>query len=159
MNILVARSRHLLAGLDRIGLHLAPLGLRLFLAWEYWESGVAKFNGANWFAQVRDKFPFPFDLLSVDVSWFMATWFELVGAVALVIGLGTRFFSLSLIVLTLVAWASVHAGHGYNVCGNGWKLPLIYILMFLPLLFSGPGKLSFDHWIRRLPDGRRRSAA
>ena len=158
MHTLIAKSRHLLAGLDQAGLYLAPLGLRLLLAWEYWESGVAKFNGSNWFAQVREAFPFPFDLLPVDVSWFMATWFELVGAVALVIGLGTRFFSLSLIILTLVAWASVHAGQGYNVCSNGWKLPLIYIVMFLPLLFSGPGKLSVDHWIRGFLAGRERSA-
>jgi len=48
-----------------------------------------------------------------------------------------------------VAWASVHAGNGYNVCNNGWKLPLVYLLMFLPLLFSGPGKLSLDHLIAR----------
>lgn len=68
---------------------------------------------------------------------------ELIGAVALVIGLGTRFFSLSLIILTIVAWASVHAG-------NGYKLPLMYLVMFVPLLLSGPGKLSLDHyWLAR----------
>lgn len=56
---------------------------------------------------------------------------------------------MSLIILTIVAWASVHAGHGYNVCDNGFKLPLIYLVMFLPLLFSGPGKLSLNHLIAR----------
>ena len=158
MNTLAERSHQVLAGLDRAGLYVSALGLRLLLAWEYWESGVAKFNGANWFAQVSEDFPFPFDRIPVEISWFMATWFELVGAVALVIGLGTRFFSLSLIILTLVAWASVHAGHGYNVCGNGWKLPLIYIVMFVPLLLSGPGRLSVDHWVRGFLEGGRRSA-
>jgi len=69
--------------------------------------------------------------------------------VALVIGLGTRFFSMSLVILTVVAWISVHAGHGYNVCDNGFKLPLMYLLMFLPLIFSGPGKLSLDHLISK----------
>lgn len=141
-------TQYLLNGLDQTGQFLAPLGLRLLLAWEYWESGVEKFKGNNWFASIQDQFPFPFSLVPVDISWAMATWFELIGALALVIGLGTRFFSLSLIILTIVAWASVHAGLGYNVCSNGWKLPLIYIVLFIPLLLSGPGRLSIDFWIR-----------
>ncbi len=63
--------------------------------------------------------------------------------------IGDKIFSASLIILTIVAWASVHAGHGYNVCSNGFKLPLIYLVMFIPLLFSGPGKLSLDHLIAK----------
>jgi len=72
-----------------------------------------------------------------------------------VIGLGTRFFSVSMIILTLVAWASVHAGLDYNVSQNGYKLPLIYLVMLLPLVLSGPGKLNLDHWLARryLPSG------
>lgn len=135
--------------LDEAGRWLAPLGLRLLLAWEFWESGVEKFNGDNWFADIQDRFPFPFSVLPVDLSWFLSTWFELLGAWALVLGLATRFFSLSLIVLTVVAWAAVHAGLGYNVCDNGWKLPLIYLVMFVPLLLSGPGKASLDHLIKQ----------
>jgi putative oxidoreductase len=98
---------------------------------------------------IQDPFPYPFSLVPPEISWQIATWSELLGPVALVIGLGTRFASLTLIVLTLVAWASVHAGNGYNVCDNGFKLPLIYLIMFVPLLLSGPGKLSLDHWIAR----------
>jgi len=88
-------------------------------------------------------------VVPVDVSWFLATWTELLGAAALVLGLGTRFWAIGLLVLDLVAWASVHAGNGYNVCDNGFKMPLIYLLMFVPLLLSGPGKLSLDAWIAR----------
>lgn len=144
---------HLYSGLttqlNLAGSYLGLSGIRLLLAWEYWESGVQKFIGNNWFADIQDAFPFPFNTMPVDISWFMATWFELIGAIALVIGLGTRFFSASLIILTLVAWVSVHSGNGYNVCGNGFKLPLIYLVMFIPLLLSGPGKLSLDHWLAR----------
>lgn len=131
--------------LDTLGHYLGPLGLRLLLAWEFWESGVEKYRGENWFADIQQAFPPPFNLLPPDVSWFLSTWTELAGAVALVVGLGTRFFSLSLIILTLVAWASVHAGNGYNVCDNGFKLPLMYLVMFIPLLLNGAGKLSLDH--------------
>lgn len=135
------------SGLDRAGAWLSPLGLRLLLAYEFWESGLEKWRGENWFADIQDQFPFPFNLLPAEFSWQLSTWTELVGPVALVLGLGTRFASTALVVLTVVAWAGVHAGNGYNICDNGFKLPLIYLVMFLPLLLSGPGKLSLDHLI------------
>ena len=53
------------------------------------------------------------------------------------------------VLLTLVAIAAVHAGHGYTISEGGWKLPLIYLVMLLPLILSGPGRLSLDHWLRR----------
>ena len=147
MNSIIHLYAGLSARLDQAGNYLGLMGLRLLLAWEFWESGVEKFNGDNWFSDIQGDFPFPFNLVPVDISWFLSTWSELIGAVALVIGLGTRFFSLSLIILTIVAWASVHSGNGYNVCDNGYKLPLMYLVMFVPLLLSGPGKLSLDHWL------------
>ena len=149
-----------LSGVNRVGEYLAPLGLRLLLAYEFWVAGVEKLHGENWFADIQDKFPFPFSVVPVDISWQMATWFELIGAIALVIGLATRFFSLSLAVLTIVAIAAVHwpaqwsslaeLWQGFVVTDNGqgnFKLPLIYLAMLLPLILSGPGKLSLDHWI------------
>ncbi|MDD3517791.1 MAG: DoxX family protein [Chromatiales bacterium] len=135
--------------LDTLGQYLAPLGLRLLLAYEFGEAGLEKLRGENWFEHIRDDFPFPFHLLPHDLSWFMATWSELLGAAMLVVGLGTRFASASLIVLDLVAWYSVHAGNGYNVCDNGFKLPLIFLILLIPLLLNGAGRFSIDHLIRR----------
>jgi len=138
----------LTALLEAAGTWLAPLGLRAFLAWEFWESGLEKLHGENWFADIQDRFLFPFNLLPVEFSWWLSTWVELLGAWALLLGLATRIVSTKLVVLTIVAWAAVHAGNGYNVCDNGYKLPLIYLLMFAPLVFMGPGKLSLDHLIK-----------
>ncbi len=139
---------------------IPPLLLRLILAYEYGEAGYMKFSGENWFAHL--SFPFPFNVLPVELSWQMATWFELIGAAALVLGLATRFFSLSLIILTIVAIASVHwpeqwsslgeLWKGYTVLDDGWQLqtlPLLFMLMFLPLLFGGAGKASLDYLIAR----------
>ena len=134
--------------LDNIGNWLGMLGLRLFLAYEFGQSGLEKFHGANWFADIQGQFPFPFSVIPVDISWFLATWIELIGAVMLVIGLGTRFWAFSFLILDVVAWYAVHASSGYNVCDNGYKLPLMYLMMLIPLVLSGPGKLSIDHWIR-----------
>jgi len=135
--------------LDEVGAWIAPLGLRLLLAKEFWDSGVEKFNGNNWFADIQSQFPFPFNFVPPDISWFISTWVELLGAWMLIFGFGTRIISFKLIILTLVAWYAVHAGNGYNVCSNGFKLPLIYLIMFIPLLLTGPGKLSLDHLIKK----------
>lgn len=135
--------------LDWLGLLVSMLVLRLFLAYEFAEAGLGKLNGDNWFAHVKDDFPFPFNVIPTDISWFLATWSEVLGAAALVIGLGTRFAAVSLLILDIVAWVSVHGGNGYNVCDNGYKLPLIYLIMLVPLIFTGPGKLSVDHWLKR----------
>lgn len=147
--------------LDRIGLWAGLLSLRLLLGWDYFESGLEKFHGENWFADVADRFPFPFNAVPVDVSWQLATWFELIGALALVVGLGTRFFAASLSILTVVAIASVHwpeswstlseLAQGYVLTDQGhgnFKLPTIFLGMLLPLILLGPGRFSLDGAIR-----------
>jgi putative oxidoreductase len=149
----------IIARLNQLGEWLPQLLLRLLLAWEFGEAGFEKLHGSNWFADI--SFPFPFNLLPPDISWGVATWFEIIGAFALALGVATRFFSLSLIILTIVAIASVHwpaqwstlseLFTGYRItdkAGDGfgnYKLPLILLVMLLPLLFSGAGKLSVDY--------------
>ena len=149
------------------GRALGPLSLRLVLAVEFWASGLEKLRGENWFYDIQDQFPFPFNVIPPDVSWAMATWFELGGALALLFGVATRFASVSLIVLTIVATAAVHwpaqwhglaeLAQGYVItdAGHGnFKLPLIYLMMFVPLLLGGAGTLSVDNWLARRLFGR-----
>jgi putative oxidoreductase len=148
--------------LDDLADSIPPLFLRLLLAWEFGESGFEKLHGTNWFADLA--FPFPFNLLPPDVSWGISTFFELIGAFALAFGFATRFFSISLTILTIVAISTVHWPEhwnnlsellkGYRIVdedGDGfgnYKLPLIYLVIFLPLLFGGAGKLSVDYLIK-----------
>ena len=159
---LTVRIDRLLALLDTLGNALGPLALRLLLAVEFWASGLEKFNGDNWFADIQTQFPFPFNVIPTNISWGLATTFELLGAVALVLGLGTRFFSVALMVVTVVAtiavhwpsdwhsWSELAQGYVISDMGHGnYKLPLMYLVMFVPLLLSGPGVLSVDHLVRR----------
>ena len=145
------------------GDYVWPLVLRLILAWEFWDSGITKLNGDNWFAEIpwadwQKGFPFPFEQIPVNLNWFLATWSELVFAAMLLLGLFTRFTALSLIVVTVVATAAVHwpaewnnladLWNGYVITANGagnFKLPLLFVAMLLPLVFNGGGKISLDH--------------
>lgn len=146
--------------LESIGTWFPQLVLRLILAWEFGEAGIAKYTGENWFANIT--FPFPFNLVSPEFSWALSTFFEIFGAAALVIGFATRFFSVSLLVLTIVAIAAVHwpeswstlseLWQGYAISDKGfgnYKLPLLLLIMLLPLVFNGAGRLSVDHWMSK----------
>lgn len=137
--------------------------MRVVMGWEFWESGLEKLNGENWFADIQDRFPTPFNVIPADLSWGIATWFEIIGAIALWLGLGTRFFAFGLLFLTFVATAAVHWPDmvsmwsdllkGYAVSDKGYgnfKLPLLFCVMLLPLVFNGAGKLSLDHLIAKL---------
>ena len=145
------------------GEYVWPLALRLILAWEFLEAGLTKLNGQNWFAEIpwadwQKGFPLPFDQIPVNLNWFIATWSELVFAAMLLLGLFTRFTALSLIIVTAVATAAVHwpadwgslaeLWSGYVIVANGagnFKLPLLFVVMLLPLVFNGGGKISLDH--------------
>lgn len=145
------------------GDYVWPLILRVIMAWEFWESGITKLHGKNWFAEIpwsdwQKGFPFPFEQIPVNLNWFLATWGELVFAMMLLFGLFTRFAAISMIVITLVATTAVHwpgewnglaeLWSGYAITSKGagnFKLPLLFVVMLLPLVFYGGGKLSLDH--------------
>ena len=142
---------------------LWPLALRIILAWEFWEAGITKLHGDNWFSDIpwadwQKGFPWPFELLPNNLNWALATWGEMVFAGLLLIGLFTRFAAVSLIVITAVATAAVHWPAQWSSLGELWagyvitsdsagnyKLALLFVVMLMPLVFAGGGKLSLDH--------------
>jgi putative oxidoreductase len=153
---------NLTARLRAAGDYLWPLALRLILFWEFWEAGIGKFRGENWFVEIpwadwQQGFPWPFSTLPMEVNWLAATWGELIFSTLLLVGLFTRFAAVSLIVITAVATAAVHwpaewaslpaLWQGYVITPDGagnYKLPLLFIVMLLPLVFYGGGRLSLD---------------
>lgn len=162
MPSLLQTTRALHAHLHALGRWLAPLGLRLLLAWEFFESGREKWQGNNWFDDIQAGFPLPLRWLPSALNWQLATWMELVGALMLLLGLATRTTAAALIGLTVVATAAVHwpmqwdslaeLAQGYAITDQGFgnfKLPLLYVVMLVPLLLNGPGALSLDAWWQR----------
>ncbi len=153
--------------LEPAGDWVALLPIRLLMAYEFGRAGFMKLNGNNWFANVQDNFPFPFNIVPVEISWFMATWAEVLGGLCLVLGLFTRFWAFSLVVVTIVAIAGVHWPDDWNSLAELWKgytvsdkgfgnyrIPLLFLAMLIPLVFKGGGKLSLDYVLDRKLSGR-----
>jgi len=156
------------ARLRAAGDYVWPLALRLIMFWEFWESGITKHRGENWFQHIPTNdwvkgFPWPVSQLPPDLSWFLATWGELVLAFMVLFGLFTRFAAVSLIVFTAIATSAVHwpgewsglgeLWKGYAITAKGlgnFKLPLLFVIMLLPLVFHGGGRVSLDRVLLRL---------
>ena len=78
---------------------------------------------------------------------------ELVGGVALVLGVCARQVSLALVPV-LVAATSVHAGNGwlFTNSGGGWEYPVFLVLASVSLWLLGDGALALqrsDRWALR----------
>ncbi|MCH7829752.1 MAG: DoxX family protein [Proteobacteria bacterium] len=164
MEKLIQLKNQVIAILDPAGDWVALLPIRLLLAYEFGKAGMMKFNGNNWFANYQDNFLFPFNVIPVEISWFMATWTELLASVCLVLGLFTRFWAVSLIVVAVIAISGVHWPSDWSGLAELWesytisrksdahgnfRIPLLFIAMLLPLIFRGAGKLSLDHIIAK----------
>ncbi len=140
----------------------ALLLIRALMAFEFTKAGLMKLHGTNWFVDYQDNFPFPFNVLPVEISWFLSTWSEILGGMGLLFGLFTRFWAVSLIILSIVAIFGVHWPADWHSLGELWKgyaisnkgfgnyrVPLLFIAMLIPLVLKGPGKLSVDHLLSR----------
>lgn len=158
MDMLVKLKNQVVGILNPAGDWVALLPIRLLMAHEFYKAGMWKFHGTNWFTSAQDNFLFPFNIIPVEISWFMATWAEILGGLSLFIGLFTRFWAFSLIIVSIVAISGVHWPDDWNTLAELWKgyaitdkgfgnfrVPLLFIAMLFPLIFSGAGKLSIDH--------------
>lgn len=121
---------------------LSLLALRLILAYGFYEPAVNKIGNidsiASWFESMNIIFP--------TLSAHLATWFEVAGVGLLVLGFLTRFISIPLIVIMVVAISSVHISHGFSSANNGFEIPFYYIIMLFALFANGAGKISLD-WL------------
>ena len=76
----------------------------------------------------------------------------------ILLGVFTRFAAFSLLVITVVATVAVHwpnswdslaiLWQGYGIRSSqfgNFKLPLLFVIILLPLIFNGGGKISLDH--------------
>jgi len=93
---------------------LGPLALRLYLAPVFWVAGVNKLDGfpdvVEWFGNPEWGLGLPLPTLMAG----LATGTEILGAIALLLGLATRWATLPLIATMIVAATKVHWHNGWQ---------------------------------------------
>jgi len=114
---------------------------RLVMAYGFYTPAMTKWSDidsvATWFASLGIPFP--------TLNAYMAASTELLGVVLLTLGLFTRIISIPLMVVMVVAIATVHLAHGFNAGDNGFEIPLYYLLFLAVFASFGAGKFSLDH--------------
>ena len=131
---------------------LAQFMLRLALAVPFWKSGILKWNG---FLQLNDTAIYlfteefklhlprgPYDFPAPAAMAFLSGCGEIIFPVLLVLGFGTRFAALGLLFMTCIVELTVP---------DGWPIHLTWAAMALGIMAWGPGRLSVDYAIGRLP--------
>ncbi|MDR6552894.1 DoxX family protein [Paenibacillus qinlingensis] len=120
---------------------LGVLILRLILGITFFVHGVSKFQGgieniAGWFS-------------SIGIPSYMAyivALIELIGGIALILGLGTRWVSAILAILLVIATFKVKMAVGFLGNGQlaGYELDLSMIGIAIYLFLNGSNLLSID---------------
>jgi putative oxidoreductase len=123
------------------GQSLSLLFARLTLAYGLYQPAMEKWSNINSVAEWFESMSIPFPLLNA----YMAASTEILGVVLLVLGLFTRLISIPLIIIMIVAIATVHFSHGFSAGDNGFEIPLYYMLFFTLFASLGAGKFSLDY--------------
>lgn len=124
---------------NRIPLDLVALGLRVFPAMVFWQSGRTKVEGftikdSTWFL-FEHEYALP--LIPPEVAAVLATAAEHLLPVLLILGLLTRFSALGLLAMTVVIQIFVYPG--------AWVTHGLWAAALLALMALGPGRWSLDH--------------
>jgi putative oxidoreductase len=125
---------------------LVQLALRLALAVPFWKSGILKWQG---FLQLNDTAIYlfmeefklhlpggPYSFPAPAVFAFLSACGEVGFPVLLVLGFGTRFAALGLILMTCIIELTVP---------EGWPIHLTWVAIALGIAAWGPGRISIDY--------------
>lgn len=93
------------------------------------------------FSEKAGKFPALFGMPS-NVNLGLAVFAEFFCSILLVVGFLTRFAALMLSITMAVAFFMAHKG-ALSGAASG-ELAMVYLIGFLALLFTGPGRLALD---------------
>ncbi len=152
-----ARQRDLATS---IGLLILRLGVGGYLLTHGWGKVQMLFKGQ--FEQFTDPFG-----VSNALALVLATGAEFLCSLLVILGLGTRFAAVPVVITMAVAAFMVHggdpwtAGAAYELFTKGEsKFPvsrepaLLFLVPFLALVFTGAGRFSIDAMIRARRHGR-----
>ena len=126
----------------------APVGillLRLALGIAFWPHGWQKLKGPAGFAGFLRQLKVP----APEFAAWLVALLESVGAVLLVLGLGTRLIAIGLAVDMLIAIVRVRIGLAKAPFAStpqvpGWEYEFVLLGASLALVFTGASRLSID---------------
>lgn len=140
----IVRARHLVERFAQPW--LVQFVLRIALAVPFWRSGILKWHG---FLQLNDTAidlfteefklhlpggPYPFPAPAVFA--FLSACGEVTFPVLLVLGFGTRFAAVGLLLMTCIIELTVP---------DGWPVHITWAAMALAIAAWGPGHISIDY--------------
>ncbi len=137
----------------------APIPLRLIVGYGFMEHGFAKLShGPEAFAVILQAIGVPAPHLT---AW-LTILTELIGGLAVLLGVFVSFVSLPMAALLFVAIFTVHLPHGFSsiklmsvTAGRaqfgppGYEVNLLYLACLAALGFGGSGPLALDGYFRK----------
>ncbi|WP_114789046.1 DoxX family protein [Niabella yanshanensis] len=132
----------------------APAILRIVVGFGFFAHGIAKMiKGPEGFAKLLSQIKVP----APEVLAWMAITVEVLGGLALILGILVSIVSIPLIITMLTALFTIHYKFGYSSVKTisldengpkfgppGYEINLLYIATLLILIEFGAGKLSVD---------------
>ena len=127
-------------------LDLVPLLVRIALAVVFIYHGYGKVfqGGHEGIAQLMASKGAPLP----EVLGWLAGLTEFGGGILIGVGLLSRVWALGLVVVMIVAVATVHAPNGFDLRNQGYEYNFTLGLCALAILIGGPGAFSLDRLIR-----------
>lgn len=122
---------------------LPLLAMRLVLAYGFYKPAMMKVKDFESIGQWFESMNYPLPMLNA----YLAGITEFVGVFLLLLGLGTRIITVPLMFVMVVAIVTVHGGNGFEASGNGFEIPLYYLIMLFGLWIFGSGRISVDHFL------------
>src|SRR5262249_43748544 len=129
---------------------LVQMVTRVALAVPFWRSGILKWNGFGRLSDTAvtlfsDEFMLhlpggPYHFPAPTVMAFLSGSGEILFPILLVLGLGTRFAALGLLLMTAIVELTVP---------DGWPVHITLSAMALGIVAYGPGRMSLDHLVSR----------
>ncbi|MET4212868.1 DoxX family protein [Bradyrhizobium sp. LA2.1] len=146
-----ATVRHVLLRIEATAQWLAPPVVRIALALPFLRSGLTRWDGflslsLGTLFLFEEQFKLhvfggEYALPAPDQLALMTAIAEIALPIQLIVGLGTRFAALGLLVMTGVIQL---------VFPNGWaNFHLYWAALAMAIIAIGPGPVSLDHWINK----------
>ena len=129
---------------------IAPLATRIIIGMAFFQAGLGKWQNLDRTIGFFESLGIPLPAFNV----YLVASMELVGGIALILGLATRFFASGLSITMVVALLTAHPAEIAAAFGGGTSptdiVGLTFLLFLLWLVAYGAGKLSLDALLYRV---------